>query len=437
MPISIGIFTARHSLDNIRSVESEMRKYCKITYFPYDTLTELAHLYEKHSFRFDGILFSGPVPRDYITENIGPIVKPAQSLDLTSRDYYLTVARLFASNPGLDFSRVYFDSASDPSVFRPILRNDQLPLLPSAQSKSQYKANLRLAMYNRYMNLYRSMWQKGQCDIIVTRFTNLANRLETEHIPHVLLLPCPETIIDYFHALMNDIRDAACQNALNACCIIKPDGESPAPDVFSRLEKLLTAVGHSHDCNFLIRRNSAHLEVITSAMEVKKLTCGYSSCFFSEKLQNQVSSPLTIGWGIGFDAVSAYRNAKKALLSSQKDRNHFAYLVTEAQEMVGPLADNRSISYDLRPDARVSSLARSLKIAPINLEKLISLHDTRGMHEFTSADLVYFLGITQRSASRILQKLTDARLAHPVRNINLSGTGRPAIVYEVDFEALH
>ena len=38
MPISIGIITARQSMDNIRQTEQSMKQHCKISYFPYDTL---------------------------------------------------------------------------------------------------------------------------------------------------------------------------------------------------------------------------------------------------------------------------------------------------------------------------------------------------------------------------------------------------------------
>ena len=47
MPISIGIITARQSLDNIRQAEQSMKQHCKISYFPYDTLDELRHQYTK------------------------------------------------------------------------------------------------------------------------------------------------------------------------------------------------------------------------------------------------------------------------------------------------------------------------------------------------------------------------------------------------------
>ena len=127
MPISIGIFTARQSLENIRTVDQEMRRRCTVTYFPYESMAELGKLYEKNSRKFDGILFSGPIPREYVHVNIGPTPTPSPCIDLGNRDFYLAAARLFAANPGLDFSRVYFDTIVDPAVFRNIFDYGNYP----------------------------------------------------------------------------------------------------------------------------------------------------------------------------------------------------------------------------------------------------------------------------------------------------------------------
>lgn len=436
MPISIGIITAMQSLDNIRSVDQEMRRHCKITYLPYSTMSELCYLYTKNIRKFDGLLFSGPIPKDYIMENVSSITKPYCCLDLKDRDYYLAIARLFASNPGLDFTRVYFDTVVDPEIFKNVFTKGRGPYFPSEHTPLEHRVFLRSAIYERSMEIYRSLWKAKKYDIFVTRYTNLAGQLETEHIPYILLKPSSATILEDFHTLLSGIKESMIQNSLIACCIIEIQESGQFQENYDRLEKLLANFNEIHNRSMLVRKNGSHFEVTTSSMEAREITSEYTSCLLSDELKKNVTFPLRIGWGISFDIVAAYKNAKKALLACQKDRSHFTYLVTEGQEMVGPLNSNRSISYDLQPDAHIYSLAKSLGIAPVNLEKLISLQKARNMYEFTSSDLVYFLEITPRSASRILTKLADGGLAVPVRSVNLSGTGRPSTVYEIDFGAI-
>lgn len=436
MPISIGIITAIQSLENIRSVDREMRRRCSVTYLPYSTMSELGRLYTKNIRKFDGILFSGPIPRDYILENVSSITKPCRVIDLDDRDYYLAIARIFASRPGIDFSRVYFDVVMEPVILRNVFGNGDWPHTAAAHEPLKHRAYLRSAIYEKAMNTYRTLYREGQYDFFVTRYTNLAGRLTAERIPYLLLKPSPETVFTCFEQLLAEIKESHLQNSLIACCLIELPEEARSPENCRLLESALNAFNENRGNSMLIRKNGHCFEITTSSLEARDLTAEYSRCLLSDELKKTLTFSPLIGWGISFDVVDAYRNAKTALLSCQKDRSHFTYLVTEAQEMIGPLNSNRSVSYDLRPEAHIFSLAKAMGIAPVNLEKLISLQETRHMFEFTSSDLVYFLEITPRSAARILAKLSESGFGRPIRTVNLSGTGRPTTVYELDFHTL-
>ena len=71
-------------------------------------------------------------------------------------------------------------------------------------------------------------------------------------------------------------------------------------------------------------------------------------------------------------------------------------------------------------------------MAPVNLEKLISLQNKKGMKEFSASDLVFYLDITPRSAARILRRLEESGNAVQVSRVHLNGRGRPAAIYRID-----
>ena len=182
MPISIGIITARQSLDNIRQAEQSMKQHCKISYFPYDTLDELRHQYTKAAAKSDGLLFSGPFPHDYICENIGRITLPSRCIDLMDRDYYLVIARLLVRNPKLDFTRVYFDAVVEPSIIGNVFPPGLTPYF-MPRTTPEYRMILRSSAYQRSLNQYRSMWAERKYDLFLTRFTNLALFLKKNRSP--------------------------------------------------------------------------------------------------------------------------------------------------------------------------------------------------------------------------------------------------------------
>jgi predicted transcriptional regulator len=143
-----------------------------------------------------------------------------------------------------------------------------------------------------------------------------------------------------------------------------------------------------------------------------------------------------IGWGMGYDIVTAHQNALRAIRESAGDPQRYTYMLNENQEMVGPLCGDRTISYQLKPSARTNHIAKVLGISAINLEKMISLQEKRNMTEFSASDLVFYLDVTPRSATRILKKLVDYGAASKVDSVNLNGRGRPAAIYEIDFNKI-
>lgn len=96
------------------------------------------------------------------------------------------------------------------------------------------------------MDIYRALWKEKVFDILVTRFTNLAEQLEKEGIPHVLLMPSAETILEHFHALLADIKESMLQNSLVACCIVKVPAENQSQETYDRLRKALDAFSMKH-----------------------------------------------------------------------------------------------------------------------------------------------------------------------------------------------
>lgn len=434
MQLSIALVGAKQSLENILLCHDEMMRSCKITYLTYTSLEDLKRTYIQNMSRFDGFLFCGSFPRDYITATVGKISKPNQYVELQDRDYYLMIARLYAQHPGLDFTRVYIDMMLNHSYFSRVFEPGQGPYLPEYLPLKEDA--MRSTSYEHYLNYYRSLWQDKKFDIFVTRFSNLANRLEQEHIPHFLLLPSKETILDCFQRLISDIQATVIQQSLVACCVITLDSNDQCSENFNRLEQHIKRFHSTCSQGFITRRNAYSFELTTSCGQANEITMDQTFCQLSDTLRRQLPFELYIGWGISYDVLGALKNAKYAISSAKRKKGQYTFLITENQELVGPLNGSASLKYDLRPSAHISSLAKNIGISPLNLEKIISLYQTRNMVKVTSSDLVYYLDITSRSASRILTKLSQKGFAQPRTCVNLNGTGRPTIVYEINFETL-
>lgn len=442
MKTRIGIFTASESLRHLLRVEAQMRELCDITYLPYSSMMELTNLYLEHAAKFDGFLFSGQLPYDYISKNVQDIRVPCRYLELADRDIYLLVARLYAQNPQINFNRVIFDAdplkimgADERPFFEDVFPPRKGPRIHSIFDNSFYDQNLNM-MYEVVMKKYREYWNKGDVDLVVTRLTNLAGQLEWEGIPYMLLQPSPATIMDCFRGLLNDIKEARLEHALTACCVIQIAHENATEDERKTLNRILEQFNSEQNMVFVLRQENQLFDAVTSNATARKLTSDYTTCLLTSYLYEALPFSTFIGWGIGYDIVTAHQNALRAIRESKADPHRYTYMVNESDEMIGPLCGDRTISYQLKPNARTSRIAKELGISAINLEKMISLQKNRRMTEFSASDLVFYLDITPRSATRILRKLTEYGVATQVNSLNLNGRGRPAAIYEIDFDKI-
>lgn len=434
MKTRIGIITPPRAQINFQAVEEQMRQRSEIVYLPYSTTMELSGLYLEQASRFDGFLFSGNFPRDYIMEHVCPMTKPHRCLQLADRDIYRIIAKLYAQNPGIDFTRVVFDSA--PSNRETLVRlfEDVFPVdrMPQVMLFSQRK-NMG-QVHQQMLESYRDRWERGTVDLVVTRMSNLGPMLERAGIPHVLLQPDTATVMECFSNLLSDIQSVRMERALTACCMIRPAIDAPAAEELALLENALKRFNAEQNRSLVLRRSGIQYEAVTSGTAAQELTCGCTTCLITSCLLEALPFSVHIGWGIGYDVVAAHQNALRAIRESERDPQKYTYLVNEGYEMVGPLCGERTLSYQIRSDPRVSQLARQLGIAPINLEKLISLQKRKQMAEFSTSDLVFYLDITPRSAARILRKLEQSGGAEQVRSVHINGRGRPAGVYRLDLD---
>ena len=442
MKTHIGIFTANESMKNILSVEAQMRELCDITYLPYSSTVELINLYLEHAGKFDGLLFSGAFPHDYISKNIGGIGKPTKYLDLADRDIYLAFARLFAQKPTIDFSRVAFEASTMETLrgennryLEEIFWPKPIPDFHLLTDLSFYTQNLN-TMYEAVLKRYRDCWYSGTVDLFMTRLTNIAKKLEEEQIPFLLIQPGRETIMDCFKELLNDIKKEQLENALTGCCIIQIAHEGSTEKEQTLLRQTLERFNSEQNMVFVLRQNGDVYEAVTSKSAVRRMTSNYTTCLLTSYLYEMLPFSTYIGWGMGYDIVTAHQNALRAIRESAGDPQRYTYMLNENQEMVGPLCGDRTISYQLKPSARTNHIAKILGISAINLEKMISLQEKRNMTEFSASDLVFYLDVTPRSATRILKKLVDYGAASKVDSVNLNGRGRPAAIYEIDFDKI-
>lgn len=422
---SIGIITAEQSLAMIRGVHDAMSALCEVTYLPYATLSQLTGIYTENAHRFDGLLFSGLFPYEYVVNHVGAVLKPHVYFELTDRDFYKAFAALLFRHPGLDITRLVMDKpyvdvdfadifgGAVPQYFEPII-NDPSSL------ESAYETTMQQSL---------SLWQAGKIDRVLTRLTNLRVSLNRAEIPCDLLFPSGPSMLDSFNVLHSRMQARVLDNTMTAVGLVLAPMASPPEQHL--LHAALARFNASYSMPLVIREYDGMFELITSNEVLRDITRKYTHCLLADHIRDS-GLAAWVGWGLGRDAMQAQHSAEKALQESRRNPARHAYLVTMDGELTGPMTDGQGVSVNSEPDHAVEYVARELGISSANLQKLVDLQERRGVRNFSSADLAFYLNITPRSASRILLKLEEKGYAEAVRTTQTTARGRPFKIYAVD-----
>lgn len=431
MKFSIGIITAEQSLGMIRRIHAAMSEACDIEYLPYSTLQQLADVYRESAHCFDGLLFSGIFPYEYVINYVGNVIKPYEYFELADRDYYRIFAKIFFQRPALDLSRILMDRPTAEMDFSEIFAEKRPRFFNNVVGNTPVLG----AAYETTMEEALALWREKKIDLVISRFTNLIEPLKASGIECEALFPSVASMTETFDSLYFRLQALELNNSLTASAIVACDVGSKIIKT-GELEQRLAKFNEEHGMSLVVRPNGIFYEITTSNEVLKDISRQYSHCLLSEYLQVKFGKNVFLGWGLGRDIVRAQRNAQLALQEARRNGPHHAYLIDEQGRLIGPLTSGYSIALKLAPSAEIEELSRQLGISPANLQKLIGLQEKQSARRFSSADLAFYLNITVRSANRILAKLAAHNLAKVVETGQFTAKGRPFKIYEVDFHVL-
>jgi predicted transcriptional regulator len=414
----------------IREIEPAMREICDIEYLPYSTMHQLAHIYSQNAYHFDGLLFSGAFPYEYIAKYVGAVARPHAYFELTDRDYYKLFARLLYKNPNMDISRIAMDvptvfldfehvfDSSRPVFFDAVLGSDIV-------MEQAYDAVIKQAV---------QLWCDKKIDMVISRLTNVIGKFAEAGIPCERLFPSPASMLETFHSLISKIQSRILDDSMIAIGLVLAVDEGE--EARSALKAALASFNKNMGMALVVRESGACFELITSNDCLRELTKEYTHCLLSGYLAATLGGAVCIGWGLGRNAIQTRQNAMRALQQSRRNTQHSAYLMNAFEEEIGPLEHGKAVTVAGEPDAVIERVSRKLGISSANLQKLINLQEKRDTNRFSSAELAYYLNITPRSASRILAKLAEYGGAEVVQSVQASPKGRPFMIYEVDYRKL-
>lgn len=157
---------------------------------------------------------------------------------------------------------------------------------------------------------------------------------------------------------------------------------------------------------------------------------GYRAMQLIERTQKILPFDLCIGLGYGHSVYAAEQNSKKALQQAIHWGKNSCTSMAANGSLTHLYPVDAPITYTSRTDEPwVLDLSDRSGVSVSTITKIAGSIANQGYGTFTAKDIAEVLGITLRSARRILEKLEEAKGAVAVGKEQPAGSGRPRRIY--------
>ncbi|MEK8197992.1 MULTISPECIES: hypothetical protein [unclassified Lysinibacillus] len=426
----INVFTAKRSLSWVQQLEKIKPAFCKFHYYAYNDNAHLHELLEKHLDGGDGALFSGQIPYFFAKSYFQEVTVPMHYFDISERDFYRTVTELFYEKK-IAMNRIAIDFCYEENGYLGIHEWSigEKPFLFS-QTMSEFASS---DIIDKAAEWHIQLHNENKVELSFTRIAEIRERLALQNIPFIAFYPslyAMQLTLDHFVKQLQ-IRQLN-QNKVVVVHILIPIDKSNLDDLEYRqiaLYKAILDFKQLYASSFIVHREASFLAIITTYQQFLSTTDQYTHCQLVDFLNDKLSFPVKIGWGIGDSLIESQEFAKKAAtLCSSKETQ--GYIIENTRE-IGPLLYATKLQFDDEKQQYLKTLSTTYDIPLLQLQKIDAMLEKLTTTIVSGELLSTHLGITVRSANRILKQLHEKNLAHELPSNTSSTRGRPKKYYQI------
>ncbi|HWG12366.1 MAG TPA: transcriptional regulator [Streptosporangiaceae bacterium] len=372
----------------------------------------------------DVCLFASPVPYQY-ARRAGTISMPSTYVRLDGGALYAALLRA-SREQGHDIERISVDvlerAAIDEAYAELGIPSDGVRLRQDPASPAALAA------------FHERLWRMGETSVALTCMDSVSRRLARAGVPVISIRPTDAAIrMAVWNAVLlgGHHRLEAAQLAVVVVEVPRlREGARRALSRYSRDELRLTVhrfltieaqriqamVGQADDHSFVIAATRGSLAALTSE---------FTELPFEERARAELGVTIEVGVGMGRTAQEAETFARTALTRSRSTAPGTALPPREGQPLV-PAPRRGAPAVRTAPSRGVETLARLAERLDGSETALVVDAETAGR----------LLGVTSRTARRLLRGLVDEGLAWPLPPSRAAQPGRPRQFYRLITEKL-
>lgn len=421
----IGVIGPEDSLKNIMQIEHELDSDIKLKYYPAFTVRDTLQVLDECQSNSDGVLFTGRAVYD-IAVSKGNTYKPHNYIVHDTSSVYFTLLKNYQNKP---IPKRVSSDARDVYVAQDMLSLIGIEEYYVLKYKSHYTEDI-------YINFHLKNWNAGIIDVIFTSFSPVYEYFSKKNIPVCRLFTTFSAMRSAVVHLSMQIKNYHESNAKIAVQIIRLRNEKTSEILYFDESSTMLKLQHAFLnwvslVNGIMIPNGNELMIFSNKGSI--LDTEAKNHLFEILSSTDIS--VFSGIGIGATPIDAEYKARKALTHSNSQKHNTCFILHDDGVIEGPLLHENYLKYSLHNiDEKIKKITEETGINISHIKKLQSIMTIHDINIFTSKDLAEYMGISERSASRILKQLLQTKKAEVVNKETLSsGGGRPRNMIKINF----
>lgn len=411
--INVAIVSPDHSLEPVDKVIEEQDFGCSFHRYIYKKMTDIDEIYHDCRGKCDVMFFSGELGYHYIRHKFPDIRIPCAFTAYEPIDVLSILLNFQISHPEIRMNRVFCDFLTETNHFMGLPQYLPKEHQPYFYTERHYD-------YRHITDFAKQLWEHKKIDMILSRSINNLKKLDELGIPYVAVFPSEEMIVKSIRNALNELRlDQIAEKEILSILIRLPFSEEIEQEEQeyreATLYKFLADYRKSRHLHFSIEQgfNQFELHSEIPAGEDNAGALDFLRHALTE-LKRKLDFPFRIGIGIGASRDRSRCFAEQALMEANRYGRNDAFLVDKEDIVLGPLSQDARLAADYTNE-KALLFAREQGISDTNILKLVSLFQEEKNRLLSSQSLSSLLGVTGRSASRILAKLLELGMVEQLR----------------------
>lgn len=408
---NVAIVSPDHSLEPVDKVIAEHDFGCQFHKYIYKKMSDIDEIYQDCKGKCDVIFFSGELGYHYIKNKFPDIRIPCTFTAYEPIDVLSILLQFKIEHPAISLNRIFCDFLTSTNNYMGIRQYIRKEDCPYFFEDTHYD-------YKHITAYAKKLWDEGKIDYILSRSINNLKRLDELHIPYVAVFPSEDMIVKSIRSAMKELRLNQIEQKDELSILIRlPFGEDIEQEEQEYREatvyKMLADYRKDTHRHFSISQGFNQFEIHdrleAGTFEIDALRT------FLLRMKKELGFAFRIGAGVSSSKERSRYFAEHALMEANRYGRNDAFFVGEEGKVTGPLSSDTQLMYNYSNE-KALNFSRENGINETNILKLISMFEQDEKQVISSHELSAILGITPRSASRILAKLLDLHIIRLTEN---------------------